>query len=343
MVTPRRLTPGHAQGVIWEAGPYADAGELATLDAGRAMLVGPVQHFADTPDGPFVWQSSRVDVASLLALRLQGLAGVLLTDPGGIGRHALTLALGLGVPVVLGAPRAPGSHVALGDASGTDCLLAGTPWSLPSGPNLIRVGSLLEKTASVELATGQPEELALLLAQIESGVVDEVGLLRLEHIVALDPGMASTDLSAHLSRILGALRGVPVAVRLSTWAADNPRPPTYGLTASDEIDCLRSAATDARHSGLTVLVRSGQPRPTVAWAPFLEAPEATADPTRPAWIGLGDLGLAAGTPDGLTAAIERIAEGAGGPTRLCGVAADWPGILGPKRARILATDAEVRR
>jgi hypothetical protein len=323
---PVNLTPGIAHGVVWAGDPHRRTAQRVELPVGRAALLGPVQCVRGVPPGPFLWRTDRVELSALLALRLQGLSGILLTDVDGIGRHGLTLAAGMGIPIVLNARGEPGQR----------CTIGGAPMApswrlrLPEGAISVRAAHQASP-GSVELVCGQPEELALLAPHLKSGAVTEIGLLRVEHLVLLDPGMGEGDLTGHLTRILAALGQTPTAVRPATWAPDKPRPDTFRLSATAQFSCLRAAALAAGHDGVTALRRSSDPIPAgLRWAPFLESAEERAVSGRPAWIGLGDLSAAAGSAQAVQAVLDRMALEAGGPLRLCGVAGNWPD--GPVRA-----------
>ena len=314
------LTPGHAVGVVWH-GPVHPDGSTLQLDCGRAGIVGPVGAVAGLPDRPFIWCTQRLSVAALLALRLQGLTGVLLTDPRGVGRHALALALGLGVPVVVGKHVNAGDVIAVGGPRGVV-----TPWALVAPADARRVVALgaARGQATVELVGGQAEELALARAAIDRGDVGEVGLLRLEHLALVDPGMASPDLLDLLTAILTALRDVPIAIRLSQWAPDKPRPDAFRLSSAEQLVAVERAAAACQHSAVTIACCAGDPRPSsLAWAPFVESPDERADPARPVWIGLGDLSISSASLGALESRVHALAAAAGGPAYLCGVAADW--------------------
>lgn len=307
------VLPGTATAPVWTGGqPGSRRGRL---DAGRAALIGSVPLVEGLPPS-FIWQTDHVSVQTLLGLRLQGLAGILLTTRGVVGRHALSLAMGLGVPIAIGRPQPTGTVVTIRDGGLV------VPWDISPPENTVWVRPITTAgpADAVELITGQAEELALW-----GRAPKEVGLVRIEHLALLDPGMDSEDLELHLARIFAATANTPVCVRLANWTADKPKPPAFRLDAASQIRAIQRAA--AARPNVRVAVRRDDAVPVGTGLQLVPFVETTNDARRldpgPVWVGLGDLSTAAGTCDALHRQLSELGRRARGPLYLCGIAAPW--------------------
>jgi hypothetical protein len=252
------------------------------------------------------------------------MSAVLLTQQDGIGRHGLSVAIGLGLPVVLD-PEASTlperTQVSLGGEG------AHPRWEVvpPPGATSVRPIAIHRAGDEIEIISGQAEELVFAAALIARGDTRGVGLVRLEHLLLQDPEATVEDLCWSIERILTACAAVPVAIRLPMWAHDKVAPPGLFLRDSRTyVDAIEAAAARVQHPAVTVVRRHSDPKPRVVGAGvFVETPLATVDPASPLWIGLGDLSAHCRSQEELQSFVSALCRRTKSGVHLCGIAGPW--------------------
>lgn len=346
------LAPGWCEGPLRrlrEAPPLS--GSLEHPEDTRIGLLERL--FVDTsapsgpPPAPFValWEGD-LDARALLALHRAGCRGVAVAPGGEAERHAVGAARALGLPLAqleaADSPPAPGESWRL--VVGAD----DAGWGAPEGfaragtRRVLPLGALgAAPSPWLELIDAQREELGLAQRALGSGEARGVGLLRLEYLCYADPGMDGGALRARLEELLGALRGWPVALRLTDWGPRKPPPPGsplgVGVSAARglaglwgsasleaQVEAIRGAASACGAAVRVVAPHAEAPWQVEALRARLGLPlgamleswgavsrwEALARVSDGLWLGLGD--LSEDRAEVVPGALERLWAGASG-------------------------------
>lgn len=327
----RGLSPGLAVAPVRavECAPALRGGAWLPAHSRVGMLERLLLEPEAAPEAPcsaqapyLAYLEGALDAALLLALYRDACRGVLLGPGAALERHALGVAVALGLPM---ARLEPGEGVEPGQA--LRLWVGPREASLgreePGGWGLAR--RVLPWTALGERASGawlevvsaQEEELCHLLGLLEGGQAQGVGLLRLEYLCYQDPGLDEEGLAWRLGRVLAALKGWPVALRLADWGPEKPPPEASPLARGwsggrGPKSWAGTPGLAAQLGALGAAVRqSGHARVQVV-APFVEGVAAwEAAQAQVQEAGLGPLGVMLESAQGLGGLEHWRARGVG--------------------------------